>query len=52
MHGNYSTSKTQNFVFSRIGFAIQKGLQRSLLPVYLPLYCNRLSNINEVITGH
>ena len=29
-------------LFSRISFAIQKGLRRSFLPVYLPLICNWL----------
>nr|GEV28544.1 auxilin-like protein [Tanacetum cinerariifolium] len=41
VQSNLSTPMTQNFIFSRIGFAVQKGLRHSLMLVYPPSYCKR-----------
>jgi hypothetical protein len=45
MHSNVVSPRSQDIVFNRIGFAILKGLARSLLHVYLLLKCNYLTYI-------
>nr|GEV37005.1 putative exostosin-like protein [Tanacetum cinerariifolium] len=50
VQSNCSTPKTQNFIFSRIGFAIQKGVAAQLvarLPAILLTKANKQSNLAE-----
>ncbi|KAJ0444093.1 hypothetical protein HanIR_Chr16g0828001 [Helianthus annuus] len=47
MNSNLSTLKTRS-VFNRIGFAISKWRQRSLLPVYLPFVYNFLFRLESI----
>ncbi|KAJ0449913.1 putative exostosin [Helianthus annuus] len=50
VNSNSSSLKVSNFVFSRIGFSIQREWRRNLLLDYLPSLCNCLFSCGMILT--